>query len=68
MFPPHVFHDQAIFDWESREIFRHEWRCVGREEETPNPGSYRLLEFAGEQVIVHPSDRIAAGTRIVPRR
>ncbi|MFM8429046.1 MAG: hypothetical protein ACKN93_04855, partial [Candidatus Limnocylindrus sp.] len=51
MFPPLVYHDQEIFDWESQEIFRHEWRCVGREEETPNVGSYRLLEFAGEQVI-----------------
>ncbi|MFM7824822.1 MAG: aromatic ring-hydroxylating oxygenase subunit alpha, partial [Candidatus Limnocylindrus sp.] len=52
MFPPRVYHDQEIFDWESQEIFRHEWRCVGREEETPNVGSYRLLEFAGEQVII----------------
>ena len=52
MLPPKVYHDQEIFNWESEEIFRHEWRCVGREEETPNVGSYRLLEFAGEQVII----------------
>jgi len=35
MFPPSVYHDPAIFDWEAQEIFTHEWRCVGREEETP---------------------------------
>ena len=52
MFPPSVFHDPALFAWEVEEIFGHEWRSVGREEETPDPGSYRLLTFAGEQVIL----------------
>ena len=52
MFPPKVFHDPEIFAWEREEILRREWRCVGREEELPEPGAYRLLDFAGEQIIL----------------
>ena len=52
MFPPKVFHDPEIFAWERDEILRREWRCVGREEELPEAGSYRLLDFAGEQIIL----------------
>lgn len=37
---------------EKERIFCHEWVCVGREEEVPNPGDYLLLAVAGESILL----------------
>ncbi|MGH7528021.1 MAG: aromatic ring-hydroxylating oxygenase subunit alpha [Gemmatimonadales bacterium] len=43
---------EEIFVREKERIFFREWLCAGREEELPNPGDYRVLDVAGESVLV----------------
>ncbi len=42
-------------EWFARErerIFGHDFMCVGRAEEIPNPGDYQLLDLAGESLLL----------------
>jgi len=38
--PPAIYHDAGIYNLELERIFRHEWICVGRCAEIPEPGDY----------------------------
>ncbi|MGI9203428.1 MAG: aromatic ring-hydroxylating oxygenase subunit alpha [Woeseiaceae bacterium] len=38
--PPAIYHDAGIYQLERDRIFRHEWICVGRCAEIPEPGDY----------------------------
>jgi phenylpropionate dioxygenase-like ring-hydroxylating dioxygenase large terminal subunit len=35
-----IYITQPLFDLELEKIFKHEWCCVGRTDEVPNPGDY----------------------------
>jgi Rieske 2Fe-2S family protein len=41
-----------IFQQEQEGIFYRDWFCAGREEELARPGDYRVLDVAGESVLV----------------
>lgn len=43
---------QEVFALERERIFARDWVCVGREEEFEAAGSYRLVEVAGESIII----------------
>lgn len=52
LLPGRVFHDPAVLAWEVEHFFARDWLVVGRAEEAPEPGSYFLVEVAGENVVV----------------
>ena len=43
---------ENIFQLEQERIFYREWFCAGREEDLPRPGDYRVLDVAGESILV----------------
>ncbi len=50
--PPQVYTSPAFLELELDRIFNHEWICVGREDELPNPGDYRTTRIGRDEVIV----------------
>ena len=50
--PSHYYTAPEIFQRERDLIFAQEWFCAGREEELPSPGNSKVLEVAGESVLV----------------
>lgn len=52
LLPKRTYHDAGIFDWERREILRHDWVVVAREEDVPEPGTYVLVEVDGENLVI----------------
>jgi glycine betaine catabolism A len=40
------------FGVEKERIFCREWVCIGREEELPEAGAYRVVDVAGESIVV----------------
>jgi glycine betaine catabolism A len=41
-----------VFRLEQERIFYREWFCAGREEDLARPGDYRVLDVAGESILV----------------
>ena len=52
LLPARTYHDQAVLDWEREHIVRRDWVLVAREEDMPEPTSFRLVELDGEDVII----------------
>lgn len=52
LLPKRTYHDAGIFAWERREILRRDWVLVAREGDTPDPGTYLLVEVAGESLVL----------------
>jgi glycine betaine catabolism A len=50
--PKHYYLSDEIFGLEKERIFFKEWFCAGRAEELPEPGSYLVVEIAGESILV----------------
>ena len=50
--PSHYYFDQAHFERELEAFWFQEWICVGRFDDLSNPGDYRVVELAGQSVIV----------------
>ena len=50
--PSSWYYDEAIYRQEKERIFCREWFCAGREEEMPAPGDYRVLDIAGESILL----------------
>jgi Rieske 2Fe-2S family protein len=50
--PSSWYYDGAIYRQEKERIFCREWFCAGREEEMPAPGDYRVLDIAGESILL----------------
>jgi Rieske 2Fe-2S family protein len=50
--PRAAYCDQEFFERERRSIFFDQWFYAGRDEELAQPGAFRVLEIAGESVIV----------------
>ena len=50
--PSSWYYDEAIYRRERERIFYREWFCAGREEELPAPGDHRVIDVAGESIIV----------------
>ncbi|HXC22262.1 MAG TPA: aromatic ring-hydroxylating dioxygenase subunit alpha [Steroidobacteraceae bacterium] len=50
--PSSWYYDEAIYRRERERIFYREWLCAGREEELLAPGDHRVIDIAGESIIV----------------
>jgi phenylpropionate dioxygenase-like ring-hydroxylating dioxygenase large terminal subunit len=57
--PPAAYTDPAFFDFEVDAVFGHEWMCIGRVDQVPEPGDFFTTTLAGgERVII---DRTSDG-------
>jgi glycine betaine catabolism A len=57
--PSSWYYDEAIYRQEKERIFCREWFCAAREEELAAPGDYRVLDIAGESILlVRNRDRV----------
>ena len=52
LLPGKAYHDDAIFAWETEEIFFRDWLAVGRAEEVAEPGSFLVRDVLGESVLL----------------
>ncbi len=50
--PGRYYYEPAIYALEQERIFSRLWVCVGRADETPDPGSYVLRDLGRESVLV----------------
>jgi Rieske 2Fe-2S family protein len=50
--PRDAYFADAIWRLEKERIFAREWVCVGRAESLAAPGDYRVLELAGESILM----------------
>ena len=50
--PSNWYYADEIWALEKERIFFREWLCVAREEELPKPGDHRVLDVAGESIIL----------------
>ena len=50
--PPAAYASVDLFALETRAIFEREWICLGRVEETPEPGDYFTTELVGDPLLV----------------
>jgi glycine betaine catabolism A len=52
LLPARAYQDERILAWEREHIVRSDWVMVGRVEDVPERGSFRLVELDGEQLIL----------------
>jgi Rieske 2Fe-2S family protein len=50
--PSTWYYDESIFRREKERIFYREWFCVAREEQLPAPGDHRVVDVAGESILL----------------
>ena len=50
--PGEYFTSADLFERERETIFSERWNCIGRASELPEPGSFKLAEVAGEDLLV----------------
>jgi glycine betaine catabolism A len=50
--PSSWYRSARVFELEKERIFCREWLCVAREEEVAEPGTWRVLEVAGESILL----------------
>jgi phenylpropionate dioxygenase-like ring-hydroxylating dioxygenase large terminal subunit len=50
--PPECFSSQAFYQWEVEQFFHGSWHCVGRTDQQPESGDYRVVEIAGASIII----------------
>ena len=52
LLPPVIYTSDEFYDFEREAIFAHEWLCVGRVDQIPEPGDYYTVTIAEEPLIV----------------
>jgi phenylpropionate dioxygenase-like ring-hydroxylating dioxygenase large terminal subunit len=52
MLPAGCYTDEEFFAFELDAVFGHEWLCLGRTDQVPEPGDYFTITMAGEPLIV----------------
>ena len=52
LLPARCYHDEAVLDWERERIVRTDWVMAARVEDVPTPGSFKLLDLDGEQLLL----------------
>jgi phenylpropionate dioxygenase-like ring-hydroxylating dioxygenase large terminal subunit len=50
--PPELYHREDFYEFEKDAIFGHDWLCVGREDQVPEPGDFRVIDIADEPLIL----------------
>jgi Rieske 2Fe-2S family protein len=58
--PGSYYLDDAHFQLERDRIFRREWFCAGRVEGLAAPGDYRLVNVAGDSILIVMSEELRA--------
>jgi phenylpropionate dioxygenase-like ring-hydroxylating dioxygenase large terminal subunit len=52
LLPAVVYTSEEFYAFEQEAIFGHEWLCVGRADQVPNPGDWYAYDVAGEPLLV----------------
>ena len=52
LLPPALYTSDEFFDFERDAVFGHDWLCVGRVDQIPNPGDYLTITLVDEPLIV----------------
>ncbi len=50
--PSDAYRTPEAWAWEKQRILGREWFCAGREEDVPAPGDSRILDVAGESILL----------------
>jgi phenylpropionate dioxygenase-like ring-hydroxylating dioxygenase large terminal subunit len=50
--PPVLYTSPEFFEFEKQAIFLHDWLCVGRSAQVPNPGDYFAITLFDEPLVV----------------
>jgi phenylpropionate dioxygenase-like ring-hydroxylating dioxygenase large terminal subunit len=61
---PDIYTSDSLLELEYERIFKHQWACVGRTDELPNPGDYLTTEIGTVPVIVNRRDDGALGAML----
>jgi nitrite reductase/ring-hydroxylating ferredoxin subunit len=54
--PPHAYTDPEVWAREADAIFRHDWVCVARVDQVPNPGDHVAVDLLDQPLIVIRDD------------
>lgn len=70
LLPREIYTSDEFFAFEREAIFAHEWLCVGRVDQVPAPGDFRVVEVLDEPLIVlrDESDRIRVLSAVCQHR
>lgn len=52
LLPPELYTSEEFFDFEREAIFGHDWLCVGRENQIPDPGDWFSIDVVDEPLLV----------------
>ena len=52
LLPPVIYTSEEFYAFEREAVYAHEWLCVGRVDQIPEPGDYFTLTLADEPLIV----------------
>jgi len=51
LLPPACYTSEEFYEFERRAIFDHDWICLGRVDQIPEPGDYFTIELFGEPLL-----------------
>jgi phenylpropionate dioxygenase-like ring-hydroxylating dioxygenase large terminal subunit len=68
--PPAAYTDARIFEAERKTIFAHDWICVARADQLPNPGDYVCIDLLEQPIVVTRSrdEKLNAFSRVCLHR
>ncbi len=50
--PPYAYTSNEFFEFEKEALFSHDWLCLGRQEEVPEPGDYFTIQVNDDPLLV----------------
>ncbi|MEQ8516958.1 MAG: Rieske (2Fe-2S) protein, partial [Chromatocurvus sp.] len=50
--PPELYHREDFYEFEKNAIFGRDWLCIGREDQVPEPGDFRVIDIVDEPLIL----------------
>jgi phenylpropionate dioxygenase-like ring-hydroxylating dioxygenase large terminal subunit len=68
--PGSFYTSEELLALEREQLFRRKWMCLGRQEELPEPGDYRVSELVGEPILLmrNAQGRIKAMSNVCRHR
>ena len=52
LLPPELYTSEEFFEFEKEAVYGHDWLCVGREAQIPEPGDWYQFEIVDEPLLV----------------
>jgi phenylpropionate dioxygenase-like ring-hydroxylating dioxygenase large terminal subunit len=52
LLPPIIYTSEEFYEFEKDAVFAHEWLCVGRVDQIPNPGDFFAITIGDEPLLV----------------